>query len=292
VLVSQYREIVLDTLHPGNTLLVQVLPDLIEQAAAVLGLQPSQRRRTIIRVDGGGGSIDSVNSLLTQGYAVVTKDYSFRRTQRLATCVTQWVPDSRQPDRQMGWVNEESSDYVAPVRRLAVRSRSATGQWQYAVLLFARLSDYDLLRLMGERPTTEAATIMRAYLHFYDQRSGGIESSFGQDKSGLGITKRNKKRFEAQCFLMLLGSLAHNLLIWVRRWLAAASPQVAERLRHYGIKRLIRDLAHIHGTVSFNAQGRLCAITLSSASSLAKLMLVALPHLLAPAAVAVTLDKT
>jgi hypothetical protein len=292
VLASQYGEVVLDTLHPGNTLLVQVLPDLIEQAAAVLGLQPSHRRRTLIRVDGGGGSIDSVNSLLTQGYAVVSKDYSFRRTQGLTRGISEWVSDSRQPSRQMAWVSEESPDYVAPVRRLAVRSRSANGQWQYAVLLFARLSDYDLLRLMGERPTTDAATIMRAYLHFYDQRGGGIESSFGQDKSGLGITKRSKKRFEAQCFLMLLGSLAHNLLIWVRRWLAAASPAVAGRLRHYGIKRIIRDLSHIRGIISFDAHGRLCAITLSSASALAKLMLVALRHLLAPAAVAVTLDKT
>jgi hypothetical protein len=292
VLASQYSEIILDALYPGNTLLVQVLPDLIEQAEVVLGLQPSHRRRTIIRIDGGGGSIDSVNSLLKQDYAVVTKDYSFRRTQGLTKGISEWVPDSTQPGRQMAWVSEESTDYVAPVRRLAVRSKSAKGRWQYAVLLFARLSDFDLLTLMGERPTTDAPTIMRAYLHFYDQRGGGIESSFGQDKSGLGLTKRTKKRFQAQCFLMLLGSLAHNLVTWSRRWLAQSSPETAQRLQHYGIKRIIRDLYHISGFVCFDAQGRLCTIALNPASSLAKLLLLPLHQLLAPSSIDIILDKT
>jgi hypothetical protein len=181
---------------------------------------------------------------------------------------------------------------VSPVRRLAVRSKSTTGRWQYAVLLFANLSDDDLLTLMGEAPTTDAASIMRASLHFYHQRGGGIESSFGQDKSGLGITKRNKKRFAAQQFLMLLGTLAHNLVIWSRRWLAAASPEAAQRLRHYGIKRIIRDLYHMSGSLSFDAQGRLYAIRLNSASSLTKLMLLPLRQLLAPSSIVVNLDKT
>ena len=96
----------------------------------------------------------------------------------------------------------------------------------------------------GPAQQTDAATSMRAALHFYDQRGGGIESSFGQDKSGLGITKRNKKRFEAQRLLMLLGTLAHNLLIWARRWLAQSSPEHACRLQQYGIKRIIRPILH------------------------------------------------
>ena len=292
MLASQYGEIVVDALYPGNTLLVQVLPQLIEQAEGVLSLQPAQRRRTLVRIDGGGGSIASVNCLLSRGYAVVTKDYSFRRTALLAKSVTQWVSDPAQPTRQMGWVPEESRDYVAPVRRLVVRSKSTKDRWQYAVLLFAHLSDSDLLTLMGASPTTDAATIMGAYLHFYDQRGGGIESSFGQDKSGLGITKRTKKRFQAQRFLMLLGTLAHNLLMWSRRWLAASSPEVAQRLRHDGIKRMIRDLAQISGVLHFDAQGRLYAITLTAANSLAKLMLLPLRQMLAPSSIDITLDKT
>jgi len=292
VLASQSGEIVCDALYPGNTLLVQVLPELIEQAEGVLGLTAFRRRRTILRFDGGGGGVERINGLLSRGYALVGKEYSARRARLLATSVTEWVSDSAQPDRQMGWVPQESSEYVRPVRRLAVRSKSAKGQWHYAVLLFAGLSDWDLLTLMGESPTTEAASIMRAFLHFYDQRGGGIESSFGQDKSGLGITKRTKKRFQAQRLLMLLGTLAHNLLIWARRWLAQSSPEDAQRLQQYGIKRLIRDLAHIRGIVFFDAHGRLQRITLSQASSLAKLMLAPLRQLLAPSSIVVTLDKT
>lgn len=292
VLASQYGEIICDALSPGNTLLVQVLPQLIEQAEAVLGSTPFQRRRTIIRVDGGGGSLGSLNFLLERGYAVVSKDYSVRRTHLLVKSVTQWVPDTGQPDRQMGWVPQESSEYFAPVRRLAVRSKSAKGQWHYAVLLFANLDDRDLLTLMGEPRRADAATIMRAALHFYDLRGGGIESSFGQDKSGLGITKRHKKRFQAQRLLMLLGTLAHNLLIWARRWLAAASPQHARRLQQYGIKRMVRDLAHISGILTFDAHGRLLSIALFQASSLSLLILLPLRLLLAPFSIAISLDNT
>lgn len=292
VLASQYGEIVYDALYPGNTLLVQVLPDLITQAEQVLGLTLIQRRRTLIRVDGGGGSIGSLNFLLERGYAVVSKDYSVRRTHALVTHVTQWVDDAAYPNRQVGWVPTESTDYVRPVRRLAVRSKSAKGQWHYAVLLFAGLSDQDILTLMGQSPQADAAPIMQAHLHFYDQRGGGVESSFGQDKSGLGITKRTKKRFQAQRLLMLLGTLAHNLLMWARRWLAQGSPEHASRLQHYGMKRLVRDLGHISGFLSFDGQGRLFCIALFSASSLAKLMLLPLRQLLAPSSIAVILDKT
>ena len=293
VLASQYGEIVSDALYAGNTLLVQVLPDLITQAEQVLGSTPFQRSRTIVRLDGGGGSIGSLNFLLERGYAVVSKDYSVRRTHLLVKRVAQWIPDSAQPDRrQIGWIPQQSSEYVRPVRRLAVRSKSRTGRWQYAVLLFAGLSDQDLLTLMGEPRQADTTTVMRAYLHCYDQRGGGIESSFGQDKSGLGLTTRTKKRFEAQRMLMLLGTLAHNLLIWARRWLAQGSPEHASHLQQYGIKRMVRDLSCISGSLSFDRHGRLDVIALSAASSLTKLMLLPLRHLLAPYSIAVILDKT
>jgi hypothetical protein len=292
VLASQYGEIVVDALYPGNTLLLGALPSLIEMAEQVLASTPFKRKHTIIRLDAGGGSVASLNSLLSRGYAIVGKDYSAQRVSRLVKSVTQWVEDPEQPDRQVGWVREESLEYVRPVRRLAVRSKSAKGRWHYGVLLFAGLDQQDILTLMGESLLADEATIMRASLHFYDQRGGGIETSFGEDKSGLGITKRNKKRFEAQRLLMLLGTLAHNLLIWSRRWLCQSSPQQASRLRQYGIKRMIRDLYQISGILSFDKRGRLRAIALGSASSLAKLMLVPLRQLLAPSYIVVSLDKT
>jgi hypothetical protein len=42
------------------------------------------------------------------------------------------------------------------------------------------------------------------------------------------MPKRNKKRFEAQHMVMLLGALAHHVIVWARRWLLASQP----RLQH------------------------------------------------------------
>src|SRR5947209_10394843 len=76
VLASQYGEIVVDELYPGNTILLNALPGLIQQAEQVLNLIPWKRKHTIIRLDAGGGTIDSINRLLSQGYAIVSKEYS------------------------------------------------------------------------------------------------------------------------------------------------------------------------------------------------------------------------
>lgn len=91
---------------------------------------------------------------------------------------------------------------------------------------------------------------------------------------------------------MLLGTLAHNVLIWSRRWLCRTSPQLAGRLQHYGIKRMLRDLYHISGMLSFDGKGRLRVITLTSSSTLAQLICLSLHKLLALSRIAVILDKT
>jgi len=290
VLASQYGEIVVDELYPGNTILLNALPSLMKKAQEVLNLTPWRRKHTLIRIDAGGGTVTAINDLLSAGYAVVTKEYVAQRARRLVQSVQEWIEDPDQPGRQMGWVQEETHEYVHPVRRLAVRFKSSKGVWRSAVLLFAGLSPKDILTLMDQPKSADEASIMRAYAHFYDQRGGGIETSFGEDKGGLGITKRNKKRFEAQRLLMLLGTLAHNLLMWSRRWLSQQAPQVASRLQQYGIKRMIRDLYQISGMLSFDRQGRLDAIALQSSSSLAKLLLVPLQKLLALSLIAVNLD--
>jgi Transposase DDE domain group 1 len=292
VLASQYGEIVVDELYPGNTILLSVLPSLIEKTEHVLQLTPWKRQHTILRIDAGGGTVESIRSLLDQGYVVVSKEYSAWRVNQLVKSVKEWVDDPERPDRQIGWVQEETLEYLHPVRRLAVRWKNRKGQWHYGVLLFAGLSQKDILTLMGESQRADEATIMRAYAHFYDQRGGGIETSFGEDKGGLGITKRNKKRFEAQRLLMLLGTLAHNLLIWARRWLCRSAPHVARRLEHYGMKRMVRDVLQISGVLTFDGKGRLCAITLQASSSLAQLILASLHHLLALSHIAVTLAQT
>jgi hypothetical protein len=102
------------------------------------------------------------------------------------------------------------------------------------------------------------------------------------------MTTRSKKRFEAQQVLMLLGSLAHNVIVWARRWLAT-SPS---KLRHYGIMRMVRDVFHISGFLLFDPSGHLVQIVLNQDALLARSWLNSLRELLAPMHIVIRLDKT
>jgi hypothetical protein len=130
---------------------------------------------------------------------------------------------------------------------------------------------------------TEEAAVLLAYVYFYDARGGGVETAIKDDKQGLGITKRNKKRFEAQQMVMLLNVLAHNVLVWARRWLAPHLPQIAR----YGLLRLVRDVWHISGFVERDAQGHLSRIVLNQLAPLARGLGWALGRLLAPTQVVI-----
>jgi hypothetical protein len=283
VLATRYHEIVVDQLFNGTTYLRTALRPLITAAAQILELNRAKRARTIVRIDAGGGSVGEINWLLTQGYQVMAKDYSGQRAQKLAQSVTHWVDDPRIAGRQVGWVSASTSAYVRDVRRIAVRCRKQNGQWGVGVLI-STLEATDVLALNGQ-PTTvqDGDAVLLAYVSFYDQRGGGVETAIKNDKQGLGITKRNKKRFAAQQIVMLLNTLAHNVLIWARRWLAPALPQIAR----YGIKRLVRDVWHISGFVERDEHGHLSRIVLNHLAPLAQGLGTALHQLLAPTQVVV-----
>ena len=242
-----------------------------------------KRARTIVRIDAGGGSVGEINWLLARGYAVHAKDYSGQRAQKLARSVEHWVDDPRIAGRQVGWVREEATAYVRPVRRVAVRCRKQNGQWGVGVLI-STLEPVDVLALTGQ----DADALLLAYVYFYDQRGGGVETALKDDKQGLGITKRNKKRFEAQQIVMLLNTLAHNVLIWSRGWLAAALPKI----QRYGLVRLVRDIWHISGFVERDGHGNLSRIVLNQLAPLAQGLGTALQQLLAPTQVVVNWGQT
>jgi hypothetical protein len=288
VLATRYDEIVVDQLFSGTTQLAAALQPLVTAAAQTLRLSAATRARTIVRVDAGGGSLDDVNWLLEQGYAVHAKEYSSRRAATLAESVTEWVDDPRVPGRQMGWVTDTPSEYVRPVRRIAVRCRKKNGQWGSGVVISA-LAPADVLHLTGQAPdrVDDDHAVLRAYVYFYDQRGGGVETALKNDKQGLGLTHRNKKRFEAQQMVMLLSALAHNVLMWARQWLQAQCPPV----RRFGILRLVRDVLRISGFAVRDATGRLTQVVLNEAAPLAHGLAAALCQLLAPLHVAVTLGK-
>ncbi len=242
----------------------------------------------MVRIDAGAGSVAEINWLLAQGYQVMAKDYSGQRAQKLALSVTRWVDDPRIAGRQVGWVSAATSAYGRAVRRIAGRCRKQNGQWGVGVLI-STLSPVEVLILTGQSPSkvTDDAAVLLAYVYFYDQRGGGVETAIKDDKQGLGISKRNKKRFAAQQIVMLLNALAHNVLIWARRWLAVALPQIAR----YGLLRLVRDVWHISGFVEQDGQGYLTRIVLNQLAPLAQGLGVALHRLLAPSQVVVNLGQ-
>jgi hypothetical protein len=113
-----------------------------------------------------------------------------------------------------------------------------------------------------------------------------VETSFKGDKQGLGLGTRSKKRFEAQQMVMLLGSLAHNVIIWARCWLASPA------LQHYGMLRMVRDVFHISGFLLADAYGQLTQIVLNQAAPLASALVDPLGQLLAGVPVALNLGQT
>jgi len=214
VLATQYEEVVTDRLFAGNVQLIKALQPLVEAAETTLHLDEAKRKRTIIRVDAGAGTVDDLNWLMTRGYEIMAKEYSGRRVVRLAQMVTEWVQDPDWSERSFGWVTELASDYVRPIKRIVVRCLRQDQTFAYGMLICS-LSVEQVLTALG-RPLAQAAdptAALVAFVNFYDLRGGGIETSFKGDKAGLGLTKRSKKRFEAQHMLVLLGSLVHNVAV-------------------------------------------------------------------------------
>ena len=289
LIATWYEEIVVERVYEGTTQLNRALRPLVEAAETCLELDEGKRNRTILRVDSGGGSVEDINWALERGYRVHIKDYSGSRAAQLAKSVSRWFSDPADPAREFGWVTEEASAYVRPVHRIAVRCRKENGQWGIGVIV-SNLEPKDVLWLTGgyRQEEEKDEQVLLAYVHFYDQRGGGIEIEIKEDKQGLNTTKRNKKRFAAQQILTQLEVLAHNTLIWARLWLADHCP----RLAHFGLKRWMRDILHLNGVVVFDQSLHLIQLILNPADPLAKDLSQGLAALLAGEHVAVYLGET
>jgi hypothetical protein len=284
VLATRYGEIVTDQLFAGTMGLVKALIPLVEAAEQVLGLDEAKRQHTILRIDSGGGCLADVNWALARGYKLHTKEYSRQRARKLGQSVTTWCDDPQIPGRQVGWVLTPAPEYVRPVVRVAVRWKRKDGAWEYAVVISA-LTAHDVIAETNQpvEKVLDHQAVLLAYVQSYDARGGGVETSFKDDKQGLGITKRNKKRFAAQQIVTLLGSLAHNVIVWARHWLSDREPKV----RRYGIKRMVRDIFHISGFLVRNGRGRIVEVVLNQRSPLVRGLSRGLDLLLRPAHIAI-----
>jgi hypothetical protein len=289
VLATHYGEVITDQVFTGTTTLITALRPLVEAAEQMLGLDERRRSRTILRIDAGAGSVDDINWLLARGYHIHTKDYSRQRARKLGQSVTEWLDDPEIAGRQVGWVTLPATDYCREVRRLAVRWRKKNGQWEYAVVISTLTAREVIEELRQPREQVlDHQAVTLGYIRFYDERGGGVETAFKDDKQGVGLTKRSKKRLAAQQMLVLLGSLAHNVIVWAREWLAAHEPKV----RRYGVQRLVRDVFHISGFLVHNQRGRLIKIILNQRAPLVRGVAQSLDVLLRPTHVAVSWGQT
>jgi hypothetical protein len=284
VLASRYGEIVTDQVFAGTVALSKALQPLVEAAEQVLDLDLATRQRTLLRIDSGGGSSDDINWALSRGYQIHTKDYSRQRARKLGQSVTEWIDAPTIAGRPVGWVTTVAREYVRPVGRIAVRWQLKNGQWEYAVVI-STLQPKEVIAESGQAPerVLDHTAVLLAYVACYDARGGGVETAFKEDKQGLGLTKRSKKRFEAQQMVVLLGALAHNAMVWARRWLAPHEPKV----RRYGMRRMVRDVFHLSGFLVHNARGRLVAVVLNQRAPLVRGLARSLDVLLRPSHIAI-----
>jgi hypothetical protein len=265
VYATLYDEIVSERLYGGKTQLNRSLAELVTDAETVLNLNAGFRKRTILRIDGGGGNDADINGMLSRDYLLLVKMTHWKRVDKLAATVSEWHTDPKECRRQAGWV-EVPFAYNKPTRQLAVRCQGKTGKWHTAILVF-NLNDNQLawLAQQGKRSTAFPQNLLWLAVYAYDLRGGGAETAFKGSKQGLGITKRNKKSFVAQEMLLLLGQLAYNLIAWTRNGLAACLSKV----RQLGMLRMVRDAFHISGCILFDAQGHIIQISLNHAHNLA-----------------------
>jgi hypothetical protein len=146
----------------------------------------------------------------------------------------------------------------------------------------------DLLKLPEETINNEKELAL-AYAHLYGLRGGTVEIEIKESKQGIGINKRSKKRFEAQKMVMLLNTLAHNILVWARRWLTETDSEHKIKFARLGALRLVRDVFHTQGMLKFKPDGQLLGIVLNRGAPFAADLVVALMQMLAPARIFVSL---
>ena len=161
----------------------------------------------------------------------------------------------------------KSQEYEKATRYLAIRWPKEKGGFHYCVLVF-NLTDLMIFQLAGlllPRKLTDQV-LFSAIMKAYNLHSGDVETSIKNSKQGLGLNKRNKKRFDAQHMLLLLAQFAYNIAVWVRNQLAHHSSTIAS----FGMLRLIRDAFHISGKIQFDEKGNVNLIILNQAHKLAK----------------------
>jgi hypothetical protein len=244
-----YRETLWSDLFPGNQLTMQCLQQAVLAVESSFELAPSQRKRTLFRLDGGSGTDENLRWLLARGYQVLGKGFSGKRANAWASLVSRW--DVADDQSWLGWV-DPPFDLGRPVR-VVVKKRLHKGKWKHSYYV-----------------TTLSFPSKRALMERYNQRGGAEIEQFRADKSGLHLSARRKRQFVAQKALILLTDLAHNLLADFHRRALADS-----RFADWGLKRIVRDLLAVPGRLYFES-GQLKRIELLASHPYANELIICL----------------
>ena len=228
VTASEYREILHETLLRGKATAVPALKTALQEVETRLGWTRERRQQIVLRLDGGFGTTEVLNWLLSRGYQVVAKISHSGRVRKLRQNLGPWQPTSS-PGREVATVLTPHR-FCRTTRQWVIRTPKEKGGYQYAILV-TTLTDLDPLAL------AEA----------YDGRAM-IEATFCQDKQALGLVTRRQRRWEAQQMVLLLARLAHHLLVWGKQWLSRV-PATRRRLQGYGLVRLLRDVWAVPGVI-------------------------------------------
>lgn len=211
-----------------------------------LELDEKQRKRTVWRMDGGGGSDANFRLLLQQGYQIHAKGLSSSRAAALAQKVVRW---DAYGDIWLGEV-DPTFDLGSPIR-VFVQRRCKKGQFVHTYFV-------STLKLPSKKH----------FLTYYNERGGAETEQFREDKSGLALAIRRKRSLTGQMGYILLTDLAHNLLADFKR-----HALVGSRFEGYGLKRIIRDLLSMPGVLVFEDKKLVRIELLSQKQNAADLLL-------------------
>jgi hypothetical protein len=244
----KYRETVWSELFEGNRHTVRCLQPAVLAAENALELAPEKRKRVVWRMDGGAGSDEQIGWLVSRQYQIVAKGTSNRRAEALARQVTRWDCYN---DVWLGRVDPPVK-YGRPVQ-VFVKRRLKKGKFCHNYYV-----------------TTLKLPSKGAFMACYDNRGGAEVEQFRNDKNGLHLAARRKRRLSAQKALVLLTDLAHNLLADFQH-----TALVGTKFEGFGPKRIVRDLLTIPGKLVFDGS-QLKRIELLDTHQHAKELLVCL----------------
>src|ERR671923_1532345 len=130
---SDYREILHETLLRGKASAVPALKAALRELETRLGWTRGRRQQIVLRLDGGFGTTEILNWLLSRGYQVVAKISHSGRVRKLRQALGPWQPTSS-PGREIAAVLHPHR-FGRATRQWVIRTPKDKGGYQYAVLV-------------------------------------------------------------------------------------------------------------------------------------------------------------